>query len=119
MNDDSFFSMDKLVEFGLGMAVAQQMTQTMNSTLNNMQMPGVGNQMQNTLTQSGTFYVMIEGKQVGPLSEAELSQLIQQKKVTKETYVWKIGMKDWTTAENVPEVLKLVCLMPPVFNPNN
>ena len=26
MSDNSFFSMDRLVEFGLGMAVAQQMT---------------------------------------------------------------------------------------------
>ncbi len=117
MNDDSFFSMDKLVEFGLGMAVAQQMTQSMNTAFNNMQMPGVGNPLQGQSINS-PFYVILEGKQVGPLSEAEIGQLIQQKKLTKETYVWKVGMKDWATAENVPEVLKLVCLAPPEFKPH-
>ncbi len=118
MNDDTFFSMDKLVEFGLGMAVAQQMTQAMNTAFNNMQMPGAGNPM-NVQTVTISFYIMLDGKQLGPLSEAEVGQLIQQKKITKETYVWKVGMKDWATAENVPEVLKLVCLAPPEFKPHN
>lgn len=30
MDDNSFFSIDRLVEFGVGMAVANQMVRTMN-----------------------------------------------------------------------------------------
>lgn len=115
MSDNSFFSMDRLVEFGLGMAVAQQMMNTMNQTLSQMQTP-VATMPQNVVLNSinnGVYYVVLDGKQAGPFSQSELSRLINEKKVTKETLVWKPGMREWLTAENVPDVLKLVALMPP------
>jgi hypothetical protein len=40
MNEDSFFSMDRLVEFGMGMVIAQQMVKTMNQSITNMHIPG-------------------------------------------------------------------------------
>ena len=40
MNDDSFFSINRLVEFGMGMAVAQKMVNTMNKTMISMHVPG-------------------------------------------------------------------------------
>ena len=36
---DSFFSMDRLVEFGMGMAMSQQITQTMNAMMASMRPP--------------------------------------------------------------------------------
>lgn len=36
---DSFFSMDRLVEFGMGMAMSQQITQTMNAMMASMRQP--------------------------------------------------------------------------------
>lgn len=39
MNEDSFYSINRLVEFGLGMSVAQQMVQTMNTAMTDMQVP--------------------------------------------------------------------------------
>lgn len=117
MNDDSFFSINRLVEFGMGIAVAQQMVNTMNSAITNMHVPGSMNSMQSTPQQF--YYAMIEGKQVGPFSEQELSRLITDKKVVKETYIWKPGLPKWEIAEKLPEILKLVALAPPPFQQNS
>lgn len=117
MNDDSFFSIDRLVEFGMGMAIAQQMVKTMNSAMNNMHVPGSMNPMQTSASQF--YYVILEGNQAGPFSEQELSRLIADKKIVKETYIWKPGLPKWEFAEKLPEILKLVALAPPPFQLNS
>ena len=113
MNDDSFFSINRLVEFGMGMAVAQQMVKTMNDAMNTMHVPGAMNTMQSPVQQF--YYAMIEGKQAGPFSEQEMSKLISEKKIVMETYIWKPGLIKWELAENLPDILKLVALSPPPF----
>lgn len=113
MNDDSFFSINRLVEFGMGLAVAQQMVKTMNDAMTNMHIPGSMNPMQPV--QQQFYYAIIEGKQTGPFSEQELSRLISEKKICKETYIWKPGLPQWEIAERLPEILKLVALTPPPF----
>ena len=40
MNDNNFFSVDRLVEFGMGMAMAQQMVNMMNKSMQQMYVPG-------------------------------------------------------------------------------
>jgi hypothetical protein len=117
MNDDSFFSINRLVEFGMGLAVAQQMVKTMNNAMTNMHVPGSMNQMQTTVPQF--YYAMIEGNQAGPFSEQELSRLINEKKIVKETFIWKPGIPNWEIAEKLPEILKLVALAPPIFQQNS
>ncbi len=114
MNEDSFFSINRLVEFGMSIAVAQQMVKTMNNAITNMHIPGTMNPMQSQPQQF--YYVIIEGNQAGPFSEQELARLISQKKVVKETYIWKPGMSKWEIAEKLPEVLKIVALSPPPFD---
>ena len=116
MNDDSFFSINRLVEFGMGLAVAQQMVQTMNKAMTTMHVPGSMNPMQTASPQF--YYAMISGNQSGPFSEQELSRLIAEKKIVKETYIWKPGLQTWEIAEKLPEVLKLVALAPPPFQQN-
>ena len=112
MDDESFFSMNRLVEFGMSMAIAQQMVNTMNSAMANMHVPGSMNPIQ---TSPQFYFAMIEGSQMGPFSEQELSRLITDKKIVKETYIWKPGMPKWEIAEKLPEILKLVALVPPPF----
>lgn len=114
MTEGSFFSLDRLVEFGMGMTIAQQMVKTMNQSMTNMHVPGAMNSMEKQ--QQQFFYAMIEGKQAGPFSEKELARLIAEKKVVKETYVWMPSLSNWKMAEQIPEVLKLVALAPPPFN---
>lgn len=111
-----FSSIDKLVEFGMGMAVAQQMISTMNSAMNNMQVAGVN---AGTTGQSGTaspaavsktWYAVINDRQVGPLNQGDLSTLIQNSNITDATLMWCPGMSGWQLASNIPEVYKLFLL---------
>lgn len=116
MSDNNFFSMEKLVEFGMGMSIANQMANSMNQTLNHMDIPGAGKAMTNNV--ESIYYVVLEGKSAGPFSLTELSRMIAEKKVFKETYVWKPGMPQWNLVENVEEILRFVALMPPPIPQN-
>lgn len=52
-------------------------------------------------------YFIVEektGKQIGPLSEAELREY----GITPDTYVWCQGMPDWQRAREVPELAPLL-----------
>ena len=109
MDQSNFFSINNLVEFGMGMAIAQQMVNTMNHSVKNMHVPGL---LQSNETQS-LFYAILDDNQAGPLSYQDISQLVNQKKIFNETYMWKPGMIDWDIAEKIPEILKLVALSPP------
>lgn len=110
MNDNCFYSVDRLVEFGMGMSMAQQMIQMMNQAMSQMNIPGSINTIpQPTLC----IYVAIDGKPVGPLTDVEFSHLIIDKKVTKDTLAWMPGMLDWQPIEHIPAILKIVALAPP------
>jgi len=119
MGETNYYSIDRLLEFGMSMAISQQMVKSMNDMIANMRIPGSMNPIQpNTpLQEAQVFYAMIDGKQTGPFSETELTRLISDKKIVKETYVWMPGLKDWQLAENTPSVLRLVALTPPEFKP--
>lgn len=109
MNNDNFASIDRLVEFGLGISVAQQMTASMNQAIENTRFPGPA-------VVSQRYHVMLDDKAAGPFTEDELSRLIGEGKVSKSTYVWRPGMANWQRAEDNAEVLRLVALAPPPFN---
>ena len=111
MDDDNFFSINRLVEFGMGMAVAQQMVQSMNLGISKMKVPGTFPNYQTPMPPH--YHAMIDGHQAGPFSEQEIIAMIKDKKIVKETYVWCPGMPDWEIAEQVPEFLRLVALTPP------
>jgi hypothetical protein len=112
MDNNSFFSVDRLVEFGLGMAMAQQMVGMMNQTMQTMQMPG---ELQQPISQR-TFYVAQDGNAVGPLSPKELTQLVMNHTVNKDTLAWMPGMPAWKPIEQIPEILKVIALTPPPLN---
>lgn len=116
MNNDNFYSIDKLVEFGLGIGIAQQMVNSMNHALKNTYVPGPNNPM-GQAPMSRSFHAVLDGKPAGPFSEQEMARLIGEGKITKDTYVWRPGSPKWEMAENVPEVLRLVALTPPPYVP--
>lgn len=60
MSND-FYSMDKLVEFGMSMAIANQMVSSMNQSLNQMQIPGAGKAMPSNT--ENIYFAVINGKQ--------------------------------------------------------
>ena len=112
MDNNDFFSLDRLLEFGLGMGMAQQMINTMNQSMKSMYIPGSIQSMPQQPIAS-IYYVAIDGLQTGPLRESELMELIRDKKVSKDTLAWMPGMATWLPIEKVPAILKLIALTPP------
>ena len=45
MDNDSFYSLDRLIEFGLGINIANQMIKVMNDSFQQMYVPGADNPM--------------------------------------------------------------------------
>jgi hypothetical protein len=113
MDDSNFFSIDRLVEFGMGMAMARQMVNVMNQSMQSMYVPGSIQSMPKPILQQHVYYVAVDGQPVGPLNDSELSQLITQKKVNKNTLAWVPGMSGWEPVEQVPAILKVIALTPP------
>ena len=111
MDDQSCFYIDRLVDFGLGMGMANQMVGMMNQYMRTMDIPGSIQQLQRTV--SPIYYVAIDGRPIGPLNDGEMATLIAQKKVTKDTLAWMPGMMGWQPIEKVPAILKIVPLAPP------
>ena len=111
MNEQSFFSIDRLVEFGLGMRLAQQMVGMMNQYMQSMYVPGSIQSMPKPMPQ--IYYVAIDGQQVGPLNDSELSQLVAQKQITKDSLGWVPGMYTWKPIEQIPAILKVIAVAPP------
>lgn len=107
MEEDNF-AIEKLVEFGFSMAIAQQMIQTLNNTLVqshfNFQSKSIENQQHNS------YFVLLDNVQSGPFSEKELIELIGLKKLRKDTLVWRRGIPNWVRVELLPEILKLIIL---------
>lgn len=114
MNEQNFFSIDRLIEFGLGMGIAQQMVGMMNQYMQQMYVPGSIQSMPKPLPQ--VYYVSIRGQQVGPLNDSELFHLIAQKQVNKDTLAWIPGMTAWQPIEQLPAIQKIVALNPPPLN---
>ena len=63
------------------------------------------------------YYAVVNGNQAGPYALNALTQLVQQKTLTKETLVWKKGMDAWTKASEVAEVAALFSSTPPPVPP--
>lgn len=59
------------------------------------------------------YSISQNGQQSGPHSFNELQMLVNQGKLTKETYVWKQGMSDWIVAGQVNELSSLFAEAPP------
>ena len=103
---NDFSSMERLMELGMSMAVAQQMTATMNHAIANMSTPGSGAPIRSQVE----YFVVVDGAQAGPLSESELKQLIDSKKVTSDSLIWYRGLSAWKMVKDVPEANKWILL---------
>lgn len=107
MNDDL---MTDMMQFGVGLAVAQQMVNTMNSAMGNMTVPTVHMQAPQLPIQKAEFYVVVDDNVAGPFDEPELISLIQKGKLTENSLVWRKGLNYWCTVNAIPEVKKLLLL---------
>lgn len=74
---------------------------------------GVGTQMSNVSGNLNTnstpslppilYYVLINNQQNGPLSFTQLSQLVSDVRVNKQSLVWKTGLENWVLITELPE----------------
>lgn len=110
-----FSSLDKLVEFGLGIGIATQMMNTMNHVIANTAYPGVGINPGVTTAAcapaaASQLYIVYDGRVAGPLDSKELSDLVAKGFVAKDTFCWQPGMSGWKFASDIPEVNKYLLL---------
>jgi hypothetical protein len=112
---------------GSGMNAAGMMTgMALGGAMGN-QMAGMMNQMGQNIHQnqqappplptSISYFIVLNGQQAGPFSMTELTQLVANNQLTKETYVWKPGMGNWEKAELVQELISLFAQVPPPLPP--
>jgi len=113
VSDDRFYSVDRLVEYGMSMSVAQQMVQTMNNAMENMNTQNIQSPLHST--PAASYYIMIENNPAGPFTEQQVSDLVRDLKIDKKPFVWKTGLRGWVMAEQMPEILKWITLTPPSF----
>ena len=105
-------TIDRLVEFGLGVAVAEQMIRTMNQSIASMTVPGAGVPIPEP---ASTYHVVIDCKQVGPFTLTELKPLIVAGKLRADTLLWTRGLPAWKMAADIPVINKLLMLHPPAM----
>lgn len=99
---------------GMGFAMAQQMGQMFNQQNQNSQ---TGSQVPPPLPNAATYFIAINGQQQGPLTLANLQQMLQQGTFNRETLVWKQGMSAWIKAGEVAELASLFSAVPPPLPP--
>jgi membrane protease subunit (stomatin/prohibitin family) len=106
---------------GVGMAIGGQLG---NIFQPNSVQPGQPNTAQPTGTAQGSdgppplpaatpFYAAIDGKQAGPYTIDQLSQLITAGTINPQSQVWQKGMPGWAAANTVPELASFFNNMPP------
>ena len=114
-----FSSLDKLVEFGLGVGIATQMMNTMNHAIAQTAVPGVGlnpgvcrapDVAQAPQAGPKEYYIVKDERLAGPLSEHEAEELVKKGVITGKTFCWFTGLDAWKLAEDIPEINKLLLL---------
>ena len=60
-----------------------------------------------------TYHVLVNNVQQGPYDLPTLQQMAQNGTLTRDTYVWKNGMPQWTKAGESPELQSLFSAVPP------
>ena len=97
MCDSGMF--DKVVEFGMGMAVMQQVPQMMNAATTAANQPAPP-----PIPKATAYFLAIGGKQYGPFTVEQLRPFVPTGQITKETLVWCQGMSAWEPAALRPDI---------------
>jgi len=57
---------------------------------------------------AGDFHVVVNGEQKGPFGQTEITAMLENGEMQKDTYVWREGMDEWAMASSVPELASLL-----------
>jgi hypothetical protein len=55
------------------------------------------------LTLDAGWHIVVEGEQVGPLSEVDIRGRLARGEISPETYIWKEGLADWVKIATLSE----------------
>jgi predicted Zn finger-like uncharacterized protein len=58
--------------------------------------------------EAGGWHLVVDGDQVGPVSDADVRGRIERGEINAETYVWKEGFADWLKLSAIPDFAHLV-----------
>lgn len=125
--DRSFDVLDKAAEnegtmgdtmgAGMGMGMGFGMGNVMGNMTGNM---NTGNQTRQSgssvpppVPQSIEYFVLIENKQNGPHTLANLESMMNQNKIDRNTLVWRQGMSDWGNISEQDDLKQLLDRIPP------
>ena len=109
---DSLFTVDRLVEFGLGMAVANHLVNTFNENMPHHQSASLNKGETSNSLHITNVYLEYLGKPIGPLDGREILKFHKDGMLTKDTLAWMPGMSKWEKIENIPLILKIIALSP-------
>ena len=85
-------SASDMVGMGAGMAMGQQMANSMNTSNASTPPP---------LPSSQKYFIAVEEKPEGPYDLSTIEKYIQDAIITRDTLMWTEGMKDWDEARDV------------------
>ena len=89
---------------GAGFAMGNQMVGAMQP---GMQQPAAAAPPPPPAPGASSYFVAIDGKQHGPYTPQQIQQYVAAKQISKSSLVWKQGMAQWTSAEQIPELATL------------
>jgi predicted Zn finger-like uncharacterized protein len=55
------------------------------------------------LAMDAGWHIVVDGEQVGPLSEADVRARLSRGEITVDTYIWREGLSDWVKVSTLPE----------------
>lgn len=112
MSQPDYSSIDRLMEFGMSMAVAQQMVQSFNSMIASSVTPQIPFPDKSSARE---WYYAIDGKVAGPACEQEVKSLLLSKRITSDTLMWSRDLNNWKPAGEIPQILNFIMQLPPAL----
>ena len=55
------------------------------------------------LASDAGWHIVVDGEQVGPLSESDIRGRLSRSEISPDTYIWKEGLSDWVKVGTLPE----------------
>ncbi len=107
MDQKDYLSIENLVNMASERAMAPSYMNVVGRAADNML------KLTDSTVPQREIYAMIDGRQQGPFSLGELAEHIRSGAVTPETYIWKVGMKDWKPAREVEDMMPIFGTVPP------
>jgi hypothetical protein len=109
--NESYYSVDRLVEFGVSMAVAQQMISGFQQA---MTQATPSQPLQEQQSSNRVYYAVVEGEQHGPLSYHDIIRMVREHELNSGTLIWTPGQSSWLPASSFQEIMAIVAAAPPV-----